>query len=256
MAKKSELFGQIGFVGTCIVTGALALTALPGSLLGLAILGGGVLVAGGGGAIVGGVIGGAVDIATDMIKESKDPTGSPLKVLKNALRTAILGPEGEPKPTAAENGAMAGTGLGILAGYGLAIAGTILTGAALVPALSAAALVVVASTAVGVGTGWGVGKSIDIVKSSSLFDKKQSAEEVSTKAAGIDEYLPKVEGKTLKSQSPGKQPLPEKGLLKNSFGNVAEASTGINKQPEVATPNKPAQETALREIKTQTKMSF
>jgi len=249
MAKKSELFAQVGFVGTCLVAGALALTALPGSLLGLAFLAGGIAVAGGGGAIVGGVIGGAADIATDMIKESKDPTGSPLKVLKNSLRAAILGPESGAKPTATENGATLGAGLGILSGYSLAIAGTILTGAALVPALSAAALVVAGCTAVGAGAGWGVGKSIDVVKNSSLFDRRQHAEEISDQIAGTDRFLPKVEGKTLKSESPGKTPLPERGLLKSSFSNVADASNTISKQLELPTIEP-------KEINTQKKLNL
>lgn len=224
MAKKSEIFAQAGFLGTCMVVGAAALPALPGSLFGLVFLAGGIVVAGGAGAAAGALIGGAIDTAQDMIKAGKEPGGSPAKVLKDALLAPFkTGKSGNfPEATAAETGAMTGAGLGIVAGYGLAIAGFAVWGAALVPALSAAALVVVGCTAGGAACGWGVGKSIDLVRKIPFFAKKCRNHDAPDEV-GIDESLPRPGENSRGYEFPALSNVPGKGALKNTFGTLAQS---------------------------------
>lgn len=230
MAKKSEIFAQAGFLGTCIVAGAAALPALPGSLVGLVFLGAGIVVAGGAGAAAGALLGGAIDTAQDMIKAAKEPGGSPAKVLKNALLAPFKTDKSGnfPEATAAETGAMTGAGLGIVAGYGLAIAGFAIWGAALVPALSAAALVVVGGTAGGAALGWGVGKSIDLVRKIPFFAGKARNHDA-PEGTGIDESLPQP-GNSLAYEPPARQNIPGKGTLKNTFGTTADSLPEIAMQ--------------------------
>ncbi|MCW0218907.1 MAG: hypothetical protein OJI67_11350 [Prosthecobacter sp.] len=231
MAKTSELLAGVGFVGTCLVTGALSLASLPGSLFGLGMLGAGIFVAGGAGAIAGATIGGAIDLAAEMARSTKDPNNSPFNVLKNALVGVFKpGPKGTEPETAAEAGSLMGLGLGVLAGYGAAIVGLAVWGAALVPALSAAALVVCGCAVTGSAVGWGVGKSIDIVKQVlHLNDKKESNQE-----------LPKLQVQSLDQDGPTPSVLHEKGGLKNTFINSA----------------KPPEETIVSEKKNQPKPHF